>query len=202
MKVEVTRHRILQVGAELLARQPYETVDLSQIASELDCPTDAVIAEFPTLHALGSEILNLEGNSMRQAMSEADEMSLDALERLCVTFRLVGRNLGTNLIVRAGIRLAAESAHKFPERKINPFRTWEHFVSTTLNEAAEHGLIRSDIQIGEATWLLVAVGMGTKDLLQFTGSWADAEDKLESAARATVRMILTPTEVSNNHADS
>lgn len=202
MKVEVTRHRILQVGAELLARQPYETVDLTQIASELGCPTGTVIAEFPSLQALASEILNLEGNSMRKVMSEADEMSLDALERLCVTFRLVGRNLGTNLIVRSGIRIAAESAHKFPEREINPFRTWEHFVSSTLNEAAERGLIRSDIQIGEATWLLVAVGMGTKDLLQFTGSWADAEEKLESAARSMVRMFLTPTEVSSNYAES
>ena len=201
MKVEVTRHRLLQVGAEVLARRPYETVNLSQIASKLACPTAAVIAEFPTMHALGSEILNLEGSSMRQAMSEADGMSLDALERLCVTFRLVGRNLGTNLIVRAGIRIAAESAHMFPERRINPFRTWEHFVSSSLNEAAECGLLRSDIQIGEATWLLVAVGMGTKDLLQFTGNWADAEVKLEGAARAIVHMILAPAEVSSNHAD-
>ena len=117
----------------------------------------------------GTAILTYEGSTMRAAQQRAAETTAAPLERLQLAFRLVGRNLAHDSIARAGIRIAAEAADCFPERKINPFRTWEKFVLRNLEEAQNLGHLRPDADINSVAWLFVAAGMGTKDLLGFTG---------------------------------
>lgn len=123
------------------------------------------------------------------------------LERLQLAFRLVGRNLARDPIARAGIRIAAEAANCFPERKINPFRTWEMFVLRNLEEARTLGHLRPDVDIYSAAWLFVAAGMGTKDLLGFTGEWADAEERLSTIAEIAIDSLRARNDTSPTRAD-
>ena len=104
------------------------------------------------------------------------------LERLRLAFRYVGENLERDVCVRAGVRIAGESHHCFPERNINPFRTWQRFASNALHEADTAGEVRQGVSIEDTAWILTAAGLGTKDLLAFTGEWHRAPDLLERAA--------------------
>lgn len=188
MNTQSEQH-ILEQAAGLLAAVPYQTVTLEAVADELNISMDELLHHFPSMHSLGSAILTHEGATMRKAQQRAEEETPDPLVRLHLAFRLVGRNLAVDPIVRAGIRIAAEAAPWFPERNINPFRTWEAFVTRNLDEANDAGLLKAGTDIASASWLYVAAGMGTKDLLAFTGDWPSAEDKLATISKIVIESI-------------
>ncbi|MGO2944082.1 MAG: hypothetical protein ACTIDO_17520 [Brevibacterium aurantiacum] len=180
---------ILEEVAHVLVSQPYQIVTLKKVADASDLPLETLERMFPTMHSLGTAILTYEGTTMRAAQQCAQETTSDPLARLQLAFQLVGRNLARDPIVRAGIRIAAEAADCFPERHINPFRTWEKFVLRNLEEAQSLGQLRPDTDIGSVAWLFVAAGMGTKDLLGFTGDWTEAEERLSTIAKIAIDSV-------------
>ncbi|MBU8579700.1 TetR/AcrR family transcriptional regulator [Brevibacterium luteolum] len=184
-----TKEEILTASALTLSSHPYQTVSLELVAREARASLAEVARHFPTMHALGTAILTREGASMRAAHKQAQEIAQDPLDCLREAFRLVGRNLSREPIVRAGIRIAAEAHSCFPERDINPFRTWRAFVIRNLELARSGGLLRANIDIEDAAWLLVSSGMGTKDLLAFTDTWDDAEARLSQTAKLVLESI-------------
>lgn len=183
------KEHIVLVASALLASQPFEITTLAAVATTAALPLESVAVLFPTMHELGVEILTREGASMRQAQHVATQNTADPLARLKEAFRLVGENLATEPVVRAGVRIAAESSHCFPERKINPFRTWDRFVSSNLAEAAAADMVRTGVNVADASWLLVAAGIGTKDLLAFTATWNEAPRRLEQMASLVISTI-------------
>lgn len=187
---EQARARILAAAAAVLETRPFETVALEHVRRELELsgwPVPDLAGH--SMHALGAEILTLEGNSMRQAMSRASRDARDPLDRLRLAFRYVGENLAKESVVRAGVRIAGESHHCFPERKIDPFRTWRGFIIEVLREAQSSGEILPEANIDDVAWVLTASGLGTKDLLFFTGEWHRAPALLERTAVQLVSSI-------------
>lgn len=191
------RMRVMRAAADILENLPYETVTLGDIADLSGL--DAVDIEdiFGSMHELGSAILTYEGESMRAAQRLALDEARDALDRLRLAFRYVGENLANDSIVRAGVRIAGESHHRFPERKINPFRTWRGFITSVLDDAREEGSIQQDAVSGDAAWLLTAAGLGTKDLLTFTRDWREAPALLERVADQVIHILRAETPARN-----
>lgn len=175
--------RVLNAAAAVLETKPFETVTLKHICREIEPSGESApdLAGY-SMQALGAEILTLEGDSMRQAMSRASRDAQDPLDRLRLAFRYVGEHLAEQSIVRAGVRIAGESYHCFPERKIDPFRTWRRFIIKALREAQDSATILPGTNIDDVAWILTASGLGTKDLLFFTGEWNRAPALLESTA--------------------
>ncbi|WP_346035208.1 hypothetical protein [Brevibacterium picturae] len=134
------------------------------------------------MKTLGAAILTYEGAAMREAHRLAASQYPHPLERVEASFRLVGDRLASDVIVRAGIRIAAEAASCFPERNIDPFRTWKAFVVGALEESVAEGEIRDGVRIEAAARVLVSAGMGTKDLLTFTNDWDSAGERLAEVA--------------------
>lgn len=175
-------YRIMLAASTLFEHHPYETITLADVSIVTDVSIDEARTVFGTMHALGTEILTYEGNSMRAAQARANESACDPLEQLFLAFRFVGENLAEDSIVRAGVRIAGESHHCFPERNINPFRTWQRFITSKLEMIAPGGRY-GDVNLDETAWLLTAAGLGTKDLLAFTKDWDSAPSLLERIAR-------------------
>lgn len=185
------RGRIMRASAEILERRPYETVTLLEVAEVARLDAADVGDYFESMHELGSAILTHEGDSMRTAQRRAHGDAQDALDGLRLAFRYVGENLANDSIVRAGIRIASESHHCFPERNINPFRTWRGFIATVFDDARADGSIQHDASVDDAAWLLTAAGLGTKDLLSFTQDWREAPELLERVANQVIRVLRT-----------
>ncbi len=182
------RDKILAAAGELLSAQPYDTVSMPDIVEASGLGDADVLDVFDSMHDIGAAVLDHEGNSMRAAQRRAALEEENPVARLCLTFRLVGENLATDVLVRAGIRIAGESHHRFPERKINPFRTWHGFIASSLQEAVGRDVLsREPSTIDDTAWLLTAAGLGTKDLLMFTGDWDKAPMLLERTARQALR---------------
>jgi len=184
------RESIIASGSRLLAKRPFETVTSRDIAAAASISESDFSKCFSSMHDLGAAILTYEGSSMRAAQKKATAMADTPLDRLILAFRFVGENLAVDSTVRAGIRIAGESHHCFPERQIDPFRTWQSFILAVLAEADAHGSLRKGSDYEGTAWLLTAAGLGTKDLLMFTEAWHDAPQLLEQCARLTISTII------------
>lgn len=183
------RMDLMLVAATLLTQSPFATVTMKDIAVASGTPQASIEILFEDMHALGAAILDHERASMHAVQSRLSRDPSHALEKLVLAFRLVGENLASDVIVRAGVRLAAESREHFPERRLDPFRTWEMFVTAQLVAARDAGLLKKPVDIAETVRVFVAVGMGTKDLLAFRDDWDHSAARLDAAARSIVDLI-------------
>lgn len=188
---EPPRAVLLHVAASRLARAPLASVAIEDIALEAGLSLAVVQGMFPDMHELGAAVLDHERTSMRAVQERTSRYTSDPLEQLVLAFRLVGENLANDVVVRAGVRIAGESREHFPERRLDPFRTWEAFVTTQLVRAHSAGLLKADIDIASTVWIVVAAGMGTKDLIAFHDAWAQAPKRLEAVVRNIVSLIRT-----------
>lgn len=146
------------------------------------------------VRALVNRILDAESESMRDVKDGVDTGANDPLARVVMAFRAVGENLATDTVVRAGVVIASRWGHSLPERRIDPFRTWEVFIGASLREAQQRGLLRRDLDVADMTWVVVAAGLGAKELIAFRSAWAEAADILERTviqALLPLRSLLT-----------
>lgn len=187
MNCSTLRTHILVSGGELLARAPLGSARLAEVASTR-LTLEQVLGEFPTMRALATAILDHERASMR-AIQERVSALPEPSNRVIRAFRLVGENLASDIVVRAGVRIAGESREFFPERRLDPFKTWEAFVRAQLEaECAAGRSLTCDVE--RATWLIVAAGMGAKDLVAFHGKWESAAEILERTAEDMLGLIV------------
>ena len=180
---------LVQLAASRLARVPLASVTIEDIAADASFPTSDIRGVFADMHELGTAVLDHERASMRAVQERALQHASAPLEQLVLAFRLVGENLADDVVVRAGVRIAGESRDHFPERRLDPFRTWEAFVTARLVQAEEAGLLKANVDIANMAWIVVAAGMGTKDLIAFHDAWAQAPERLEAVVRHIVSLI-------------
>ena len=181
---------ILRVAAQRLASIPLSLVTLEEIASDAGLPLTTVAEYFPSVRAVGAGILDHERESMRAAQEAAFAATSAPLARLILVFRAVGENLANDIVVRAGVRIAAESRHLFPERRLDPFLTWEKFVTAQLTEAHSRRVLRAGVDIPESVRIIVAAGMGTKELISFRDAWPEAPERFEGTMTAILGLLV------------
>ncbi|TFD11650.1 hypothetical protein E3T35_09110 [Cryobacterium sp. TMT1-2-2] len=179
---------ILGIAAQRLVLVPFAAVTLDQISSDAGLAAGRVELSFPTMRSIGSGILDHERESMRIVRENAFAASSTPLARLVHVFRSVGENLANDIVVRAGVRIAGESRHFFPERRLDPFRTWASFVTTQLTEARNRGDLRAGVNISETVEAVLAAGMRVKDLISFHDAWHEAPERFETV----VTELLSP----------
>lgn len=184
-----TPTRIIEAAAHVLSSTRYVEVSLENVALALGEPAETVSRYFASMHEVATEVLRREGDSMRAAQRRATEATNDPLDILRTTFRFVGENVATMVVVRAGMRLAAESRDSFIERHIDPYRTWNGFVTGCLGEARDRGMLRDGVDLPSVVWLLVSAGMGTKELVGFREAWHEMPERLESVASTVIDSI-------------
>ncbi|MDQ0708996.1 AcrR family transcriptional regulator [Arthrobacter woluwensis] len=181
------RQEILAAAALLLVSAPLADTTLEDVAQVLRVPVRDVGLHFGSVREIGAAILDAEGDSMREAQRVGAAAGRDPLAVLQATFHAVAVNISSRPIVRAGIRIAQESRHLYPERRIDPFRTWKAFVVGQLELAKSAGRLRPGVECESAAWLIVSSGLGTKELVAFTGRW----DELPGLMADTIGQIVT-----------
>lgn len=170
------RQEILAAAASLLVDVPLAEVTLADVARVLRERVHSVDRHFGSILEIGAALLQAEGDSMRQAQRAGAAAGGDPLAVLRSTFHAVAVNISSRPIVRAGVRIAQESRRFYPERRIDPYRTWKAFVVGQLERARAEGRLRPDVDCESAAWLIVSSGLGAKELVAFTGRWDELPD--------------------------
>ncbi|SFR33819.1 DNA-binding transcriptional regulator, AcrR family [Microbacterium azadirachtae] len=184
---------ILESGASLLAARPFAEVSLADVSVATHMSLAHVERHFEDMHALGTAMLDHERSAMRSMQAKVKGDPSAPLTDLRDAFRSVGQLLAEDVVVRAGVKLAAESRHHFPERRLDPFRTWQNFVDERLRRAHELGQLHDTADIEAIVRLIVAGGMGTKDLLAVHGTWSEAESRFDEMISAVLKLISAPS---------
>ena len=185
----VIRQSVILAAAKLLAESPFAAVSLDQVSRSSHVALGTIREHFPSMHDLACSILDAEGDAMRGAQHRASNEVMNPLDRLRSAFRIVGENMSTNVVVRAGMRLASESHQYFPERNIDPYRTWQKYISSELSDAHSRGMLVDGVDIQSVTWMLVAAGMGTKELVAFRKVWHEVSPRLEATLGTVLDII-------------
>lgn len=181
---------VVEAASRLLASRPFAEVTLQLVAEVAGLRHDDVESAFASMREIGIAILEAEGTSMRLAQKAAYQQTTHPVEVLRLTFQYVGENMASKPVVRAGMRIASESRGHFPERAIDPFRTWRNFIHSQLSLAETMGLLKPHINIEAITWLLVSAGLGSKELVSFRDAWDEIGHRLESVLDAVLHLIL------------
>jgi len=174
------RARALSGGAHVLAQRAFATVTPLDVARASMMPEADVRAAFPTMHDLGVAVLEHERASMRRVQADLAHLP-DPAARLVEAFRLVGLNLSTDIVVRAGVRIAGESRDSFPERRLDPFGTWQTFVRSLLGELDAIGP-RLVLDVDRATWVIVTAGLGAVQIVRAQDRWHEAAEIMGTTA--------------------
>jgi hypothetical protein len=116
-------------------------------------------------------------------------LGADPLDRIRLAFRSIGEVLANDVIVRAGTNIAAEARYAFPERRLDPSRTWEQFVSAELEQALAQRLVAHPLNAQATATLIVAAGLGTRDVLAIDNAWGDAPGRFESMIESILSLI-------------
>lgn len=182
---------LITAAATVLSDRPFATVSLEDIAEAAGTSVPVLSDSAGDLRMIASQILTYEGGSMRAAQAKV-KSEPNPLQRLIRVFRIVGENLRDDIIVRAGVRLANESYSLFPERNINPGRTWASFLTTVFEEAEELNLLRAGITPRAMIQVSTAVGLGTKDLIYFSNAWSSAPVRFEEAGVQLIELCTEP----------
>ena len=185
------RQEILSAAASLLVDMPLADVALSDVARVLPAPLQEVNRYFGSVVDIGAALLNAEGDSMREAQRAGASAGSDPLAVLQSTFHAVAVNISSQPIVRAGIRIAQESRRFYPERRIDPFRTWKAFVVGQLELAKSEGRLRSGVDCESAAWLIVSSGLGAKELVAFSGRWSELPEIMGKTVEQIVLLLET-----------
>lgn len=181
---------LMTAGARQMATLPLASVMYGDIARDADVEATRAREVFPTKFALADAILDHERASMRAAIADVTRADIPPLEKIVRAFEVVGSKLASDIVVRAGVRLASESRDHFPHRRLDPFQTWSSFVSSRLLEAQDMGELHDiRLDIDATVRLFVSAGMGTKDLIAFDNSWASAETQMGAAAMTITRLM-------------
>lgn len=193
MKSDSGRQAILRAAAVQLARDSFVGVRYEDIVQDAGIGLSEAHAVFADTADIANAILDHERASMRTAMAEIISQPISPLQKIVRAFEAVGENCAHDMLVRAGVRLAAESRQYFPHRRLDPFETWRGFVRSQLMHARGDGTLRN-VDIEDTVWVLVAAGMGAKDLIAFNGSWGEAGAQMAATARTLVNLItVTPS---------
>lgn len=187
---------ILQAAARLLSESPFASASISDVALAADVTEQYMRTHFSDLGAVGDAILDRERVSMHEIMIALRHEPSSPLIKLVSAFERVGRNLRDDVVVRAGVRLASESRGSFPHRRIDPFATWRAFVLELLHEAVAEGEMEEITAVEEAARVVVAAGIGTKDLIAFHGTWDSAPVQMAATAQILVDYMRRPRFVS------
>jgi AcrR family transcriptional regulator len=181
--------RILRAAANLICEKHYMALTLEEVACSARMPVRSVQAVFPNMHAAGAAILNHERETMLTAQARVHALGADPLDRIRLAFRSIGEVLANDVIVRAGTNIAAEARYAFPERRLDPSRTWEQFVSAELEQALAQRLVAHPLNAQATATLIVAAGLGTRDVLAIDNAWGDAPGRFESMIESILSLI-------------
>lgn len=180
---------LLLAAAVRLADEPLALVTLEDVARDAHMSLATVLASYGSTIEVGRSILDHERASMRTAMVEVERQRVTPLQKIVLAFEAVGQNLASDIVVRAGVRIAAESKRFFPERRLDPFETWRAFITRQLTLSGQRGGLRSGVDVESTAWLMVSAGMGAKDLIAFQNSWSTAATQMGATARTAVTLI-------------
>jgi AcrR family transcriptional regulator len=166
-----TRQLILEAAAEVFDEGGYRAARISDIMQRAGTTQGALYFHFSSKLDLARTVM----------MAQRDSVVLppgpDGLQRLIDTNLLLARELQTNKLLRAGVRLAVEQ-EEIGFNDDAPYLEWAGVFREQLSAAASRGELRSGVDIDRLAMLLVGCYTGVQHYSRIRSQRSDLPERI------------------------
>ncbi len=139
-----TREAIIRGAAIVFERLGYGNASLADVVQQAAVTKGALYFHFGSKEELAHAVI-AEQNRISQLSGQAIiALGRPALETMILLCADLGRQLRSDPVVQAGIRLTTEAA-SFPPSVLEPYRDWLLVFEDLIRRAVDEGDLRSDI---------------------------------------------------------
>ncbi|MFR9795698.1 ScbR family autoregulator-binding transcription factor [Streptomyces sp. MS06] len=180
-----TRKAILVAAAEVIDESGYSGASISKIMNRAGVTQGGMYFHFKSKEALAQAVMT----SQQQAVSLPD--GPDGLQRLVDMSFQIAAELRTNVLFRAGVRLAVEQG-EFGPNDDTAYREWAERFHGQLVAAEGRGELLPDLDLWEFANVLVSAYTGTQLYSNASSGRADLPERLVSMWRYLLPAVATP----------
>ena len=180
-----TRQALMEAAAEVFDRDGYRAARISEILERSGVTQGALYFHFTNKLDLAQTVMREQGDSV--VMPEGP----DGLQRLIDLCLLLARELQTNKLLRAGVRLAVEQ-EEIGFVDVAPYQTWADVFREQLEAAARRGELRDTVDPERLATLLVGCYTGVQHFSRLRSQRSDLPERIADLWRAMLLGIAPP----------
>ncbi|MBB5954652.1 AcrR family transcriptional regulator [Saccharothrix tamanrassetensis] len=189
-RARATREAILRAAAEEFDRVGYEGAPLSAILDRSGVTKGAFYFHFTSKAALASAIVQVQDDTWPRLADEWRGRGLDPLRTMVGLFDAAVVLLSADVVIRAGVRLAAERELAYPGLAGSHLR-WEKVLADLLRAARDEGQLRPGVDPEAAARTLTAAALGARLISTATTRCADYPDRMREVWRFVLPGLAT-----------
>ncbi|HEV2640189.1 MAG TPA: ScbR family autoregulator-binding transcription factor [Actinocrinis sp.] len=184
-RAEATRSRILTAAAEVFEEQGYTASPLTVIMSRAGVTKGALYFHFSSKQELARAVV-----AEQRSWSETEVPQENPLQTLIDTSHDFARALQSDVVARAGVRIAIEHG-VFTSPDPAPYRQWVGTTGDMLAQAQRNGDIRPCVDTGCMAEYIVATFTGIQVVSQVLHDRSNLRDQLSTMWRSLIPLLVT-----------
>ncbi|XVV08089.1 ScbR family autoregulator-binding transcription factor [Actinosynnema sp. CA-248983] len=185
-----TREAILRAAAEEFDRLGYDAAPLSAILDRSGVTKGAFYFHFASKEALASAIVRVQDDTWPRLAGEWRDRGLDPLRTLVGLFDETVSLLSRDVVIRAGVRLAADRELGYPGLSSAHLR-WEKVLGDMLIAARDAGQLRPGVDPEAAARMLTSAALGARLISSATSRCADYPERMREVWRFVLPGLAT-----------
>jgi AcrR family transcriptional regulator len=189
-RARATREAILRAAAEEFDRLGFQATPLSAILHRGGVTKGAFYFHFPSKEALAAEIVRIQDDTWPQLAQEWHDRGLDPLRTAFGLFDAAVVLLSRDVVVRAGVRLAADGELGHPGLAAAHVR-WEAVLTDLLLAARDRGQLRPSADPRAASRVLCSAALGARLISAATTGCADYPRRVREVWRLVLPAVAT-----------
>jgi AcrR family transcriptional regulator len=160
---EETRSKIMNAAIEEFCRSGYDAASVSDICKKAGVSKGAFYHHFPSKQALFLAIMRdwLQGINTQVFANRAPEKNIpQSIQDMGSTLGVIFQAASGQLPMFMEFMVQASRDKEVWNGVIAPYRQYQQGFSDLINEGKKEGSFRTDVEAGEAAWVLISLAVG------------------------------------------
>lgn len=188
-RAERTRQEILLAAAEAFDEQGYRGARIQEILRAAGATQGGLYFHFSSKLDLAQQVMMAQEGSVELPPGP------DGLQRLIDMNLLLARELQTNKLLRAGVRLAVEQ-QEIGFTTVEPYEVWVGVFREQLEAAAKQGELQAGVDVEALAMLLVGCYTGVQHFSRLRTKRSDLPERIAYLWKSLLPGIARPEVVS------
>jgi AcrR family transcriptional regulator len=187
----VTREAILRAAGIAFSTLSFSEAKLLNIAEEAGVTQGALYFHFASKNDLAVEVIKRQHETSSVAGYEQLK-DPRGIEGLIISSQILAKQITTDPIVRAGLRLSTESSNLFPGYVEVPYQDWIENCEKFVRKGISDGDIIDSVDVFEVGTFIMESFTGTQVVSQAMTHWADLPQRLEQMWKIMLPAFVVP----------
>lgn len=188
-----TRETLLLAAAAVFARIPYGEARLKDISAESGVSEGSLYFHFGNKSEIAEGIIGAQQDRMTAVLTSVIAGQDDGLTKLLHLVRGLADLVATDVVVQAGIQLAAQPSPEIASRLRAPYIEWVKIAHSLILQGRTDGSISAHVDADMMAEFLNALFVGSQVLSGYADSWASLPERMKKLEPAIVLVLGQPS---------